>query len=61
MQNNQISCAFTGNSRTPLSYCHPHHDNAVLSSDIGAALLAPIPGNDTNDAGCLQWVQNCIR
>eukprot|EP00957_Ditylum_brightwellii_P053404 4047348-Ditylum_brightwellii.AAC.1 len=49
--NNQLPCAFAGTSRTPLSHRHPHHGNAAPSSDAGATLLAPKPGNGTNNAG----------
>eukprot|EP00957_Ditylum_brightwellii_P152938 11641150-Ditylum_brightwellii.AAC.1 len=51
--NNQLSVASTGTSRTPPSCHHPHHGNAAPSSDTGATLLAPKPGNGTNNTGGL--------
>eukprot|EP00957_Ditylum_brightwellii_P173222 13186634-Ditylum_brightwellii.AAC.1 len=49
--NNQLSDAFTCTSRTQSSHCH--HGDAAPSSDAGATLLAPKPGNGTNGAGGL--------
>eukprot|EP00957_Ditylum_brightwellii_P160593 12225829-Ditylum_brightwellii.AAC.1 len=38
-----------------------HHGNKLLSSDAGATLLAPKPGNGTNNVCGLQRVQNYSR
>eukprot|EP00957_Ditylum_brightwellii_P164787 12547069-Ditylum_brightwellii.AAC.1 len=51
--NNRLSGAFTCTGRTQLPHRHPHHDNTAPSSDTGATLLAPKPGNGTNDTGGL--------
>eukprot|EP00957_Ditylum_brightwellii_P047320 3595055-Ditylum_brightwellii.AAC.1 len=49
--NNQLPGAFTGTNRIQSSHCHPHRGDAVLSSDAGATLLVPEPGNGTNNTG----------
>eukprot|EP00957_Ditylum_brightwellii_P015520 1169116-Ditylum_brightwellii.AAC.1 len=50
-KHNQLSDAFTGTSRTPLSHHHHNYGNAAPLPDAGATLLAPKPGNGTNNAG----------
>eukprot|EP00957_Ditylum_brightwellii_P014582 1098616-Ditylum_brightwellii.AAC.1 len=51
--NNQLLGAFIGTSRTQLPHHHPHHGNTAPSSDAGATILAPKPGNGTIDTGGL--------
>eukprot|EP00957_Ditylum_brightwellii_P029714 2246386-Ditylum_brightwellii.AAC.1 len=49
---NQLLCASTGTSGTPLSCHHHHHGNTAPLSDAAATVLAPKPGCGTNDANC---------
>eukprot|EP00957_Ditylum_brightwellii_P113098 8625512-Ditylum_brightwellii.AAC.1 len=59
--NNQLSGAFTGTSRTQLPHRCPHYGNDAPSSDAGATFLAPKSGNGTNNANVPQCMQKYSR
>eukprot|EP00957_Ditylum_brightwellii_P095436 7269188-Ditylum_brightwellii.AAC.1 len=59
--NNQLPGAFKGTNRTQSYHHHCHHGNTAPLSDAAATLLAPKPGNGTNNSGGLQRITNLSR